>query len=100
MEDTERMRWLIGVVVVFLVAFVLKSGLVVFGAAAFAAVFGMSRYASREGLTRVTAERETGDAEIEVGQSVSVRVRVVNEGRAPMPWLLLEDLVPEDALRQ
>ena len=34
----------------------------------------------------------------EIGDRVKVRVTVTNSGRLPVPWVLLEDVLPRDAL--
>lgn len=44
-------------------------------------------------LARLRLERFVSDREVEIGERVTVRVRILNAGALPVAWLLLEDLV-------
>jgi uncharacterized protein (DUF58 family) len=46
----------------------------------------------------LVADREINRLEAEVGQRVAVVITVRNQGRVPVPWALLEDLLPLQAL--
>ena len=55
---------------------------------------------SETGLQREDeAERQTSALTAEIGDRVKVRVTVTNAGRLPVPWVLLDDLLPGDALK-
>ena len=90
----RQRRWIaVGVTFVLLVALVVLGGywaFVFYVAAAIAAVAWLLTYraASRLQITRQCSAREA-----EVGQTVTVRVRVTNAGPLPIPWLMVEDLV-------
>lgn len=94
------MRWLIAVVAVLLVALAIESGLLAYAAYVLLGVLLLTRLLTRSGLNVVEAERTVSADEIEAGGRVDVEVQVENTGRLPIPWLLLEDLLPEFAIRQ
>lgn len=57
-----------------------------------------SRLLARQWIGSLTAERETSRTVADVGDTVEVVVRVRNTGVLPIPWCLVEDLLPRDAL--
>jgi uncharacterized repeat protein (TIGR01451 family) len=57
-----------------------------------------SRLLARQWIGSLTAERETSRTVADVGDTVEVVVRVRNIGVLPIPWCLVEDLLPRDAL--
>jgi len=78
----------------------LASGLT-FLAYAFEAVLLLllaSRVLARQWITSLTAERETSRVVADVGDTVSVVIRIRNRGMLPIPWCLVEDLLPRGAL--
>jgi uncharacterized protein (DUF58 family) len=64
------------------------------------AVMLVSRLLARSWVTRVHARRSFLEPTAEVGDEVRVVVKVKNTGMLPVPWLLLEDLLPASALTQ
>ena len=49
-------------------------------------------------MLHVTAGRECDRESAEIGESVAVDIQVNNGGWLPVPWILLEDLLPAKAL--
>ena len=94
------MRWIIGVVLVFLLALAIQSGLLAYAAYVLVGVLLLSRLFTRTGLEVVSATRSVSDDALEVGDRFEVEVRVRNGGNLPLPWVLLEDLLPEFAMRE
>jgi uncharacterized repeat protein (TIGR01451 family) len=43
-------------------------------------------------------EKDRHNLTAEIGDRIKVRVTVTNTGRLPIPWVLLEDVLPQDAL--
>ena len=93
------MRWIIGIVALLGLALVLQAGLVAFAGYVLLGVFLLSRFLAREWIANLSAERECDRAPKEVGESVEVVVRVRNSGKWPIAWVLVEDMLPEPALR-
>lgn len=74
------MRWLVAAAVIFLLAFALRAGLIVYAATTLGVVAAASFAVSRGELGPVTAEREVTPVEIEVGATVDVRLTLANGG--------------------
>jgi uncharacterized protein (DUF58 family) len=94
------MRWLIGIIGILLIALAIQSGLLAYAAYVLLGVLLLTRLLTRSGLNVVRAERTVSAERLDAGERLEVEVRVENTGRLPIPWLLLEDLLPEFALRQ
>ena len=62
------------------------------------AVIIVSRFLSRKWAQSLAATRECNRLSAEIGDSVAVVVTLKNTGRWPVAWVLLEDLLPRDAL--
>ena len=93
-------KWLIAAGLILLAALILESGLLAYAMYVLLGVMLLSRLLARDWLGRVTATREVDAAEAEVGDEVGVQIIVRNNGSIPIPWMLLEDLLPQWALRQ
>jgi uncharacterized protein (DUF58 family) len=92
------MRWYLGVILVLLAALVLQSGLLAYAMYVLLGVLLVSRLLARTALDRVTATRVCKRTTAEVGDRAAVAVTVTNGGYLPVPWVLLEDLLPRAAL--
>jgi uncharacterized protein (DUF58 family) len=75
-------------------------GLLVYAMYALLGVILLSRFLSRAWIERLSAKRECNRLVAEIGDKVAVIVEVTNEGNMPVPWLLLEDSFPKEALAQ
>jgi uncharacterized protein (DUF58 family) len=62
------------------------------------AVMLVSRFLSRNWAQSLLASRECNRLTAEVGDNVAVVVNLKNTGRWPVAWVLLEDLLPREAL--
>lgn len=93
-------KWLIAAIVILLAALMIESGLLAYAMYVLLGVMLLSRLMARDWLGRVTAARSEVVKEAEVGDEVSVEVVVTNNGKTPVPWMLLEDLLPASALQQ
>jgi uncharacterized protein (DUF58 family) len=94
------MRWLIGLIALIGLALAMRAGLVAFAGYVILGVFFLSRYLSREWITHLSAERVCETKPREVGDEIEVTVRIHNDGKLPVPWVLTEDLIPDQAIRQ
>jgi uncharacterized protein (DUF58 family) len=92
------MRWYLGVILVLLAALLLQSGLMAYAMYVLLGVMLVSRLLARTALDRVSATRACKRSTAEVGDRVAVAVTVQNAGWLPVPWVLLEDLLPRAAL--
>jgi uncharacterized protein (DUF58 family) len=94
------MWWLIAAIVLFATAWALQAGLIVYAAVTLGLMVVINRWLAGDGLQHVSAQREIASNELNVGDSIEVTVRVRHDGRRPLVWLLMEDLLPEAALQQ
>src|SRR3712207_4098392 len=114
------MKWFVGVLLVLLAALVLESGLLAYAMYVLLGLLLVSRWLARNWVAGLSATRrcrpaESGSPDPEpapaepadarpvgltanVGDRVVVDITVRNEGALPVPWLLLEDLLPREAL--
>lgn len=92
------MRWIVGALLLLLVAMVFRLGLLAYAMYALLGVIGLSRYLAQRWSGDLRAEREMNRTQIRVGEQVAVVVRLENHGKLPVPWMLLEDLLPRRAL--
>lgn len=80
-------------------ALALKAGLVAFAGYVVLGVYLLSRWLARKWVHALEAERTCDNAPREIGESAEVRVTVTNAGALPVAWVLLEDLLPDFALK-
>ena len=109
------MRWYIAVLLILLAALLLDAGLLAYSMYVLLGLLLLTRFLARSWINNLSAqravaparrgddgreeaERATGGLTADVGDRIKVRVTVTNGGRLPAPWVLLEDLLPPDAL--
>jgi uncharacterized repeat protein (TIGR01451 family) len=92
------MRWYVGVILILLAALVLQSGLLAYAMYVLLGLMIVSRLLARGSLDRLAAERSCKRSTAEIGDKVTVSVTVRNGGRLPVPWVLLEDLLPRQTV--
>jgi len=91
-------RWLVGAILLLLVALLLDFGLLAYAMYALLGVLVLSRWLADSWSANLSATRETNRDRVEIGDQVAVVVTLENKGWLPIPWLLLEDLLPRQAL--
>ncbi len=92
------MRWFAGALVLLIVALAFDFGLLAYAMYALLGVMIASRVLTRLWAESLAAQRECNRFEADVGDTVAVVIHVENRGALPIPWLLLEDLLPADAI--
>ncbi len=88
-------RWFIVLLVLIGLALLLKAGLIAFAGYVVVGVFLLSRYLSKAWISNLAGERIVPAGQREVGDTIEVIVHIKNEGKIPVGWLLLEDMLPE-----
>ena len=96
----KNYRWLPIVAALTALAFVLQAGLIAFAGYVLLGVYLLSRYLAKAWIGQLEATRTVDATPREVGETVKVVVKLENTGRLPIGWLLVEDMLPEYALRQ
>lgn len=92
------MRMIAGLALLLLVGLLLGASMLVYAAYVLAAIYLLTRSLSRRWAGALTAQRHCSATEVEIGQTVSVSLKLVNRDRWPIVWLLLEDALPRAAL--
>src|SRR5919201_347751 len=92
------MKWFLGVLLMLLAALLLESGLLAYATYVLLGLLVLSRWLARSWVGNLSASRACTQKTAEVGGRVAVRVTVRNGGWLPVPWVLLEDLLPRRAL--
>src|SRR5919201_1479700 len=92
------MKWFLGVLLMLLAALLLESGLLAYATYVLLGLLVLSRWLARSWVGNLSASRACERQTAEVGDRVAVRVTVRNGGWLPVPWVLLEDLLPRRAL--
>jgi uncharacterized repeat protein (TIGR01451 family) len=94
------MRWYLAAVFLLLVALVFQLGLLAYAMYALLILLITSRFLARSWIENLSATRECNRLSAEIGEQVAVAVTVTNRGGLPVPWVLLEDVLPRAALVQ
>src|SRR5712692_10197550 len=92
---TKNMRWFLAVVVILIVSLILESGLLALAAYVLLAMLFLSRVTARNWIGNLTATRHCEPITGEIGETVPVIVKVKNNSWLPVPWVLMEDLLPQ-----
>lgn len=94
------MRWILGAIALLIAGMALQLGLLVFAMYALLGVIVLSRFLAKQWIECLHVERTLNRATAEVGDKVAVAVDLENSSSIPVPWLLLEDSLPNEALTQ
>lgn len=92
------MRWIIIAVALLVAAVVLNLGLFAYAMYALLGVIVLSRVLVSGWSNNLSATREISRRRVKIGDSVAVVTVLENDSRLPIPWLLVEDLLPRGAL--
>lgn len=103
------MKWFVGVGLLLLAALLLQSGLLAYAAYVLIGLLLLTRLLARSWAANLSVERtcklasgpEGEDADglaADIGDRVVVTLKLRNNGWLPIPWVLLEDLLPRQAL--
>jgi uncharacterized protein (DUF58 family) len=92
------MKWLAGAAVLLIIAVAFGLDLLAYAMYVLLAVLLISRYLTKNWAESLSATRECNRLSAEVGDQVAVVITLRNRGRWPVAWVLLEDLLPREAL--
>lgn len=94
------MRWYLAVALLLAVALTLGMGLLAYAMYVLLGVLVLSRYLAREWIENLSATRECNRLSAEIGEKIAVVVTIKNSGRLPVPWVLVEDVLPRRRVAQ
>ena len=92
------MSWLGAAIVVLVIALTFQLGMLAYAMYALVGTILLSRFLTNRWSKSLSAERELNRLEAETGDVVGIIATIRNEGSMPIPWVLLEDLLPLKAL--
>jgi uncharacterized protein (DUF58 family) len=92
------MKWFVGALLLLLAALLLESSLLAYAMYVLLALLLLSRWLARSWIGSLSATRTCKQVTAEIGERVPVEVTITNTGGLPVPWLLVEDLLPQYAL--
>src|SRR5215212_5301313 len=93
------MLWFLVIAVLIGLALALQAGLVAFAGYVLLGVYLLSRYLARRWVRDLSAARTCDSAPREVGETTDVGVTLTNTGTVPIAWVLVEDLLPDFAVK-
>ena len=94
------MKWVFGTLVLLVVGLLLKLTLLVYAMYVLLGVLALSRFFSRVWTNQIEARRFSDEQVLEIGATAEIKVAVQNSGRFGVPWMILEDSLPQDAFTQ
>ncbi|GAB6166389.1 DUF58 domain-containing protein [Thermostilla marina] len=97
--DQRIVRWVVLGGVLWCISLLVQSSALAIATYVLLATAVLCRIAVRHWATSVAAERRCNIYSASIGDRVTVLVRVVNRSRLPIPWSLLEDILPVRAIR-
>lgn len=92
------MRWILGAIALLILAIAFNLGLFAYAMYALLGVILASRILVDGWAISLRARREMNRDRIRIGDSVAVVIFLENAKAVPIPWLLVEDLLPRAAL--
>jgi len=92
------MRWFLGAILLLAAALALGLGLLAYAMYALLGVMLFSRLLSRSWAESLVAQRQCNRVSANIGETVAVVVSIENRGWLPIAWVLLEDVLPRQAL--
>ena len=94
------MNWILAVLLLLLAGLVFKLSLPVFAMYVLLGALLLSRFFTRAWAASVVATRFCAQQAAEIGEYADMTVEIETTGRLTIPWVLLEDSLPHDALAQ
>ena len=94
------MKWYVGAGLLLAIALFLELELLAYSMYVLLALLLVTRFLARNWMQYLTADRSCKTLTAEIGDSVPVSVTVSNEGWMPVPWVIVEDLLPKHAMLQ
>lgn len=92
------MKWLACALLLLAAGIVFQLGLLVYAMYVMLIVLLASRFLARSWIENISVHRELSCDRAEIGDTLRVKVTVRNQGDLSIPWLLLEESLPIDAL--
>ena len=92
------MKWLAVLLLLIAAALLLRMGVTAYALYVLVGVMAASRVLARRWITDLAVRRTCDRVTAEVGDTLAVAVVLENRGAWPVPWVLLEDVLPRKAI--
>lgn len=94
------MKWLAGTLLLLVLGLVLQLSQLIYAMYVLLGVLLLCRFFTRIWTGAIEARRFSSEEVLEIGGSTEIKVAVQNSGRWSIPWMMLEDALPKEALMQ
>src|SRR5882724_10202852 len=94
------MKWILGTVALLVLGLVLQLSLLVYAMYVLMGILLLSRFFTRTWTEKIVLSRQVAGDVFEIGESTEVTVQVENRGPLTVPWLIIEDSLPREAMTQ
>jgi uncharacterized protein (DUF58 family) len=94
------MKWILGTLALLATGLVLKLGLLVYAMYVLLGILLLNRFFTRTWTEKIVATRHCTPGIFEIGEVAEVTLEIENKGPLSIPWLLIEDSLPREALVQ
>ena len=94
------MKWFVGAGLLLLLSQLLQSDMLAYAMYSLLTLMVVSRLLTQSWIRQLAADRTVNRLTAEIGDKVAINITVHNRGRLPIPWVLLEDVLPQRALHQ
>lgn len=94
------MKWILATLALLVLGLVFNLGFLVYAMYVLLGVLLLCRFFTRVWTEQIDARRFCDQDVVEIGATAECKVAVQNTGRLSVPWMILEDSLPQDALTQ
>ena len=91
---STTLRWMLLCLVILLAALVAQIEFFAYAVWALLAIFLVSQVMGRVALRGLAIERHCNKRQAEIGEAATVTLEVKNDKPLPVPWIVVEDLIP------
>lgn len=91
-------KWYAGAGILLVLALVFKMGLLAYAMYVLLGLLIVTRLAARIWIEKLTAKRRVDKQTAQIGETATVQLTIRNEGKVPVPWVLVEDVLPPKAI--
>ena len=92
------MKWIVLILITLALSLVFQMGLLAYAIYTLTAIAVGSRYLANYWIRQLDASRHVSHTQARVGDRVVVTLELHNRGKLPIPWMLIEDVLPLKAL--
>jgi uncharacterized protein (DUF58 family) len=92
------MKWILGTLALLAVGLVLQLNLLVYAMYVLLGILLLSRFVTRAWTEKIAVTRQVEGDVFEIGESTKVTVDVENRGPLTVSWLIIEDVLPREAM--